>query len=196
PPGGPPFLHLEKETIVEFAIFGMMEVLVLLASTSSSPTHDLVSLIRAEDYFKARNIAVDASGMVKLATKDPADGKAQIQQLLAIRWLGEHPAELKKTEGARAALEQVATGKKAQDRSGFAELYARQALARLDDKPLPVAATAPPGGLQREAFAWFPADTNIVTGMELRPPQATFRSTEDLVSQLFAPMLRDRKSVV
>ncbi|HKB42340.1 MAG TPA: hypothetical protein VKD72_38290, partial [Gemmataceae bacterium] len=50
---------------------------------------------------------------------------------------------------------------------------------------------------QREAFAWFPADTNVVTGMELRPPQATFRSTEDLVSQLFARMLsvRDREEL-
>ena len=50
-----------------FVAFGMGELLLLLASTYSSPTHDFVSLIRAEDYFKSRNISLDAADMAKLA---------------------------------------------------------------------------------------------------------------------------------
>src|SRR5437773_6725770 len=142
----------------------MMQFLLLLSSAHGSPTHDLVSLLRAEDYFKSRQIALEASGLVKLAATEPADGKAQIQQLLAIRWLGENPAKVEKTPGARDVLEQIAAGKKAQDANGFAKLYARQALARLDRKPLPVAVIAPAAGLHAEAFAWFPADINFVAG--------------------------------
>jgi hypothetical protein len=167
-----------------FVAFSLIEFLVLLGSTASSPTHDLVSLIRAEDYFKARNIAVKAEQMVSLALKEPADGKTQVQQLLAIRWLGENPAVAKKAEGARAALEQIAAGKKAQDPQGFARLYARQALARLDDKPVPVAAA--PANSVREGCAWFPADTNVVAAVEFRPSSATFSGKADPLREILA----------
>src|SRR5215472_8383497 len=147
-----------------FVAFSLIEFLVLLGSTASSPTHDLVSLIRAEDYFKARNITIKPEQMVSLALKEPADGKTQVQQLLAIRWLGENPAAAKKAEGARAALEQLAAGKKAQDPQGFARLYARQALARLDGQAVPVMAA--PAKSAREGCAWFSADTNVVAAVE------------------------------
>jgi len=178
---------------VSFVAFGMMEFLVLLGSAHSSPTHDLVSLLRAEDYFKSRQIALEAGGLVKLAATEPADGKAQLQQLLAIRWLGENPAKVEKTKEARDILEQIAAGKKAQDRHGFAKLYARQALARLDRKPLPVAATAPAAGLHPEAFAWFPADTNVVAGMELRPRHTTLPDASDPIRQLLAETMPGRE---
>src|SRR5207244_7392490 len=131
--------------------FSMMQFMLLLATTSSGPNHDLLALVRAEDYFQARNIAVKAGDLVKLAEKEPADGKAQVRQLLAIRWLGEHPAETKKADGARAALEDIAASRRARDPQGFAKLYARQALARLDGKPVPVAATPPADSLARGA---------------------------------------------
>ena len=58
------------------AYLGMMELLVLLGSTFNSPTHDLVSLLRAEDYFKSRNLAVEAPGLVKLVTRPVSTGNA------------------------------------------------------------------------------------------------------------------------
>lgn len=180
---------------VSFAALGLIEILVFLGSTASSPTHDLASLLRAEDYFKARNVAVKPEQLVALALKEPADGKSQLQQLLALRWLGENPAAAKKTAGARAALEQIAAGKKAQDPQGFARLYARQTLARLDGKPVPVT-TAPRGSLL-EGFAWFPADTNLAAAVEVRPPSATFSGAIDPLRELLAKMLppRSRKEL-
>ena len=168
-----------KENLVQesFVVFDFVRVLVLLGASVSSPTHDLVSLLRAEDYFKASNIAVKPEQMVALALKEPSDGKTQIQQLLALRWLGENPAAAKKTAGARAALEDIAAGKKAADPQGFARLYARQALARLEGKPLPVA-TAAAGNL-REALAWFPTDATILAAADVRPPSATFSGVAD-----------------
>jgi hypothetical protein len=163
---------------------GFIEILVLLAGGFGSPTHDLVSLIRAEDYFKSRNVALGAKEMVKRATAEPDSGKAQIQQLLAIRWLGKHPDEARK-DNARTALEAIAAGKKAQDKQGFARLYARQALARLDGKPIPAAAPARPGGL-KEAISWFPADTTIVAAVELSPPRATVEDGKNPLLELLS----------
>lgn len=170
--------------------FGLGEILILLLSMSTSPTHDLVSLIDAEDYFKTRKVAVTAEQMAALALKEPKDGKAQVQQLLALRWLGENPAAAKKGQGARAALEQIAAGKKAQDAQGFARLYARQALARLDGKPVPV--TAAPNRLAAEAFSWFPADTNVAAAVDLRPEEAAFSGKGDFLRELFGRMMKPR----
>jgi hypothetical protein len=181
---------------MSFVAFGMMEILLLLGSSHTSPTHDLVSLLRAEDYFQSRNIALEAAGLVKLAATEPADGKAQIQQLLALRWLGENAAKVAKTPEARVVLEQIAAGKKAQDANGFAKLYARQALARLDRKPLPVAVIAPAAGLQAEAFTGFPADINCVAGMELWSRHATVAAASDPIRDLIAATIprRERES--
>src|SRR5687767_3990502 len=110
----------DKGTHMEFFAVGLLEMIVLLAGSGGLASNDLVSLVQAEDYFKVRNIAVSADKMAELAGKDPADGKTQVQQLLAIRWLGENAADTKKADGARALLEQIAAGKKAQDPHGFA----------------------------------------------------------------------------
>src|SRR5262249_13822868 len=117
------------------------------------------------------------------------DGKTQAQQLLAIRWLGEHPDQVKKADGARAVLEQIADGKKAQDGTGFAKLYARQALARLDRKPVSVAAVAPAGSRREEALAWFPADANVVAGLELRSQQRTIGPADERIGQFLAAIM-------
>src|SRR5260370_14372748 len=119
------------------AAIGLLEMLVLLAGTAGLPANDLVSMIQADDYFAARSIAVNAKQMTELADKEPADGKKQVQQLLAIRWLGENPLATRKDVGAHEVLEQIAAGKKGQDLHGFARGHAKQALARLDGKPLP-----------------------------------------------------------
>src|SRR6516162_5043354 len=94
-------------------------ILVLLASGGGSAPRDLASFVDAEDYFRTRGVVLKAEEIAGLVTKEPTDGKAQISQLLAIRWLANHPIDVKKAAGARAALEGVAQGKKAQDPSGF-----------------------------------------------------------------------------
>jgi hypothetical protein len=166
---------------MSFVGVGMMEILLLLAGSSGLPANDLVSLIQAEDYFKARKIEVSAEKMVELAGKDPADGKTQIQQLLAIRWLGDNAEQTKKADGARALLERIAEGKKAQDPLGFAKGHARQALARLDGKPIPPLATMPDKSLRGDALKWFPTDLTMAGGYELR---AGSKSSDRIISEV------------
>jgi hypothetical protein len=81
---------------------------------------DFVSLLDAPQYFKSRGIEMKVEKMLELAGKTPADGKEQVQQLLAIRWLGEHADTIKKTGNARETLQAIADGKEAKDRHGFA----------------------------------------------------------------------------
>ncbi len=103
--------------------------------------------------------------MEKLAGKYPTDAKTQIAQLLAIDWLGEHATEGK---AARGTLESIAGGKKAQDATGFAKSHAARALARLDDKAPPKAATLPSSGLRGDAYRSFPDDVTLLGGIDLR----------------------------
>ncbi len=178
---------------MEFVGLGLMEILLLLASSAGLPANDLVSLIQPEDYFKARKIDVEADKMVELAGKDPKDGKTQVQQLLAIRWLGDNPAQTKKADGARALLEQIAAGKKGQDPHGFARGHARQALAHLDGKPIPPLATMPDKSLRGDALKWFPADLNMAGGYELRAGSKTSGKVLDQVRKLIAKNIPARE---
>jgi hypothetical protein len=130
--------------------------------------NDVVSLIDAEDYFKAHEVTVEAGALANLAGQDPADGKAQIAQLLAIRWLGEHADMTRKNEPARSALDAIAKGKKAQDPQGFAKFYAVRALATIDGKEPPALPTIPDDSLRSEAFRWFPPQVHVVSGADLR----------------------------
>jgi hypothetical protein len=158
-----------------------MGLLLLLAGSAGLPANDIVSLMQPEDYFKARKIDVSADKMVELAGKDPADGKTQIQQLLAIRWLGDNAAQAKKADGARALLEQLAEGKKAQDPHGFAKGHALQSLARMDGKPILPLATTPDKSLRGDALKWFPADLTLAGGYELR---AGAKSSEKVLTEV------------
>jgi hypothetical protein len=88
-----------------------------------------------------------------------------VAQLLAIRWLGAHKAE---GEKARALLEQIAGGKKAQDPIGFARDHARRALARFDGKASPAGHADPGARLRAEAWGWFPDDVSVLGGVDLR----------------------------
>ncbi|MBV9123252.1 MAG: hypothetical protein JO112_07845 [Planctomycetes bacterium] len=149
--------------------------------------NDLLSVINAEDYFKARQVEVKAPDLITLAAKAPADAKTQVAQLLAIRWLGEHPEEAKKEAKVHDTLAQIAQGKIAQDAEGFAQDYARRALARLDGQPPPRSPALPENSMT-EALAWFPVQASLFGAIDLRSAseakasdQAAFR---DLVSQL------------
>jgi hypothetical protein len=140
---------------------------MLLVSGGGNVTNDLVSLIDADTYFKSRRIEANAGGLAELARKDPANAKAQISQLLALRWLGEHPDAVKKDPQIRALLQNVAEGKTAQDPLGFARHYARRALAQVDGKPVrfpPV----PENTLRTDALKWFPADVTFFGALDFR----------------------------
>ena len=111
---------------------GLSEFL-LLVILGASPA-DLLSLIHADDYFQHRKIDVTVEKMIELAGKDPVDGKTQIQQLLALRVLGDDVEQVKKSPQHPAAMEplkDIAAGMKAQEAHGFAKGYASRTLAKL-----------------------------------------------------------------
>ncbi len=176
--------------------FGLMEILLLLASSAGIPANDLVSLVPVEDYFKSRMIEVSADKMIEFAGKAPADSKTSVQQLLAIRWLGENPDAAKKGKGARDLLEQIAAGKKAQDSHGFAKAHAAQALARLDGKPVPPLATVPDKSLRGDALAWFPADSNMAAGVEMRSGTKSNDTALAAIRKLAERTVKERERAV
>jgi hypothetical protein len=150
-------------------IWGAFSIL-LLVGVSGSGAKDLVSLLDAPQYFKSRGIDVKPERMLELAGKAPAGGKEQVQQLLAIRWLDEHPDMVKKTPSARETLRAIADGKQGKDPQGFAADYARAALTRLDGKGVALHAL-PAGSVRGKALAWFPKECTIFAAADLRPPK-------------------------
>jgi hypothetical protein len=149
------------------AAMGVWEMILLWAASVGGLDNDLASLIDPADYFQSRMIEVKAGRLTELAGRDPADAKAQMAQLLAIRWLGEHPDQAKKAENGRAALQAIAEGHKAQDPQGFARDHARRALARIDGQPSPAPRPLPPGGALK-GLDWFPADATVCAALDLR----------------------------
>src|SRR5688572_24246438 len=147
---------------------GLIEVLMLLFMTGGAMSTDLVSVLPAQAYFKARGIDINIEKAVELAAKDPDSGKAQISQLLALRYLADESAKLKGSPNIdrhRQTLTDIATGKKAQDPQGFAKDYAAAALARIDGTKLSVAAVRSP---RDDAFGWFPANATLIGALDTR----------------------------
>ncbi len=144
-----------------------VEFFLMLALGAGGPFADMASLLTPEAYFRSRNVELTVPNLVQRVVTAPKGGKAELQQLLAIRLLVIDPDEVRNDKTVRQALEDVAAGKKGQDRLGFAKQYAGWALARLTGaKPPPPAVTA--GGLA-DAFAWFPADVTWAAAVDLRP---------------------------
>src|SRR5271166_4697449 len=110
-----------------------MLLFVLLGFGSNS--RDLVSFLNVDDYFMSRKVEATTDQLLKLAAKSPVDGKEQVMQLLAIRKLTANPAQARKDARIQALLERIAESKAGKDRLGFAEEYARRALAQLAGKP-------------------------------------------------------------
>jgi hypothetical protein len=128
----------------------LLLVYLFLAYAGDYP-RDCLTLLNADEYFQARQIATKPATMQELAATEPVDARTQVRQLLAVRWLGEH-----KVEKARGTLEKIAQGQVAQDRPGFARDDAKRALAQLDGQ-----AIEPPISFKdrlHEALAWFPED--------------------------------------
>jgi hypothetical protein len=146
---------------------GAMELLVMLALTGGGTANDLAAWLNGEDYFKSRQIDMKIEKMIELANTPPTTAKASIAQLLAVRWLGEHPAEAKKDKNVRELLVQIALGKKNVDAQGFARDYAQRALALIDAKPVPTV-EIPKNSMSEEAARWFPEQCTFFGGVDLR----------------------------
>jgi hypothetical protein len=126
---------------------------------------DLVSLLPVDAYFQARRVPVNVDNMLYLAGKDPADGAAQIKQLLALRVLAERPDDVKKAKNAGeilATLDKIAKGKLAKDGQGFAQEYAARALARLKGgKAVPAKSEK-----LTQALRWIPDGVTFVAAVD------------------------------
>ncbi len=155
---------------------GWFEVLLLMGMSSAGRPTDLVSFLAAPEYFQAHAVELSIDKMVELASKDPSDPPSQIAQLLALRVLGTDGTFKKGPNYAaqRKILEEIAAGRKAQDKLGFAREYAQQALARLEGVNPPAAARLP---ARSEGLAWFPAAATIAGGLESRPSPSAPRVT-------------------
>jgi hypothetical protein len=173
-------------------MFGPMEMLlVLLMSAAGQPT-DLVSLLSPRDYFQTRGIEVSTDKLVELAGKNPADGAAQLAQLLALRSLGED-GDFKKAanyQAQRQIIEDIALGKRAQDKTGFAKEYAQRVLARIDGtKPPP----RPALGARADGLTWFPASATFVAGLESRPSAVPAARQKSLALEILKSMPPESK---
>ena len=147
---------------------GPLEVLMILFMAGGGLNTDLASVVPAQSYFKSRAIEIDVEKAADFAGKDPVDGKAQIAQLIALRYLADEPAKLKASPNYlqhRQLLSAIAAGKKANDPQGFAKEYAGNVLARLDGTKLPLA-TAP--SVREDPFRWFPANANLIGTLDMR----------------------------
>jgi hypothetical protein len=163
----------------------------LMMALNGSGSADLVSYFDGAPYFRSRSIEMKPEKMVELAGKEPASAKEEISRLLAIRWLGEHGAEVKKTPNARELLEQIAQRKKGKDPLGFARDYARLALARLDGKSTSLD-TLPANSVRFDALAWFPSQCSLFGAMDYRPPKGISVTTEDSLRIWLSQVLGER----
>jgi hypothetical protein len=148
---------------------GFAEILMLLFLSGGGMNTDLASLLPAPTYFKSRGIDISVEKAAELAGKDPVDGKAQIGQLVALKYLADEAVKLKSSpnyEQHRQLLAAIAAGKKANDPQGFAKEYADAVLTRLDGKT--VTAAAPAAALRDDAARWFPANANILAALDTR----------------------------
>jgi hypothetical protein len=149
------------------AFASISPAIIFLLAISGHTGNDIVSMLPAEDYFQSRKIEVTAEKMLELAAKDPVDAKTSIQQLLAMRLLAEDPAKAKKAEGFAEhlkILQDIAAGKKSQDKLGFSKEYAAWAVARLTDKQTPQ--PPPVKKLAENSINWFPTDVSFVLALD------------------------------
>jgi hypothetical protein len=164
------------------AMIGATEMLLLVLMSAAGQPTDLVSLLSPQDYFQTRGIDATPDKLVELAAKDPVDGAGQLGQLLALRSLGQDVSFKKaaNNRALRSVIEDIAAGKKAQDKTGFAKEYAQRALAQLDGAQPP---SRPAAGARADGLAWFPASATFVAGLESRPsamPAPTSLTTQIL----------------
>lgn len=153
--------------------FGFAEVLALALLAGGMNNSDLVGVIQPRHYFEARQIRMSIDSMIDVALAEPKDGKKQIMQLCALRYLADESAAFKKASNYasnREAIELIATGQRAQDKAGFSREYAQRVLDKLDGKKPEKAKKTPP---REDALAWFPDDATLVGILDLQAQAQT-----------------------
>jgi hypothetical protein len=178
---------------------GPVELIMLMAFGSGGVTNDFVSMIDAKDYFRSRGVEVSPAKLAEIAARDPADGKAQVAQLLALRTLAADAAGVKKSKDYEAILktvEEIAQGKKGNDPQGFAADYARLAAAALGSKTVKAPANPLPENSARlDALTWFPARVALVGAFDVRsvtaPEIDPGKPVRDLFSKFAPPQVME-----
>jgi hypothetical protein len=171
---------------------GGAEMLIMLVLGGGLQSGDLVSYLPAEAYFRSRDVPVNLDNMIYFAEKEPADGVAQIKQLMCLRLLAEQPEVFKKGKdkaGALVTLRKIASGELANDRMGFAKEYAQRALAVLDGAKEPARPAAP---ALEDGLGWFPKDVTLAGVVDPRRRDAGVDSGKEMRS-LIAKMVRPRE---
>jgi hypothetical protein len=172
-----------------FYVFLPFQVLFFLIFNGGGGANDLVSLLDADNYFKSRGIEVSLDKMVEQAGKEPVDAKTQIEQLLSIRVLSEDPDIAKTDKRVVPLLEQIASGKKYQDKLGFAKEYAGRALARIKGKAPPVRSM--PKDATTDALRWFPEQSTMVGSLDLRSTTKVARDNSKQLRLALKKMMPD-----
>jgi hypothetical protein len=173
------------------AFYSLSEILILLALTGL-PVNDAASLIEPAGYLKAHDVELKAERLAELITRDAKDGKEQMIQLLAIRWLGLHPAEATKAQGALEALRAVAAEAKGRDAHRFARDHAARALARIEGKPAPPTWRMPADSVRADALSWFPAEATLVAAVDLRSASGDSPLDPEAVAAMIARLLPEQ----
>jgi hypothetical protein len=149
-------------------------MLALMSGGVATP--DFVALLSPPRYFQSRKIDTSIDKMMELASRDPKDAKTQVMQLTALRHLTNESEQLKKSAKFaehRKTIEQIALGKQAQDKLGFAQEYAGVLLAKVDGAIATPVKAPPP--LREDALAWFPADATLVAVFDQRFVRGTYK---------------------
>jgi len=165
---------------------GFAEILVLAIMSGGISNTDLVTLVQPGHYFKSRQIDISVDKAIAYAGDEAKTAKQQIVQLTALRYLMEESETLKKSPkyaAQRQVLEQIASGKKANDSQGFAQEYAAALLAKLDDTK---AADVKYPPLRADILNWFPADVALAMAVDFR--QTRKAGTNDTLKNLLKLM--------
>jgi hypothetical protein len=165
-------LKLLLEDSIMMAGFGFAEMLILAVLSGGSGSTDLVAFVQPQHYFQSKGIELSAGRAVELARTEPKDGKSQIMQLTALRYLYDETEAMKKSpnyDAHRKAIEEIAHGKEAQDALGFAKEYATRVLMKLDGKKAEPIKLPP---IREEALNWFPAHAKLLFAFDFRQAQS------------------------
>src|ERR1051325_3624380 len=161
---------------------GFMEILVLALLAGGMSDTDLADVIQPKHYFESRQVRVSIDRMIDIAIANPKDNKAQIMQLTALRHLTDDSEAFKKAANYatnREAIVEIAQGKRAQDKAGFAREYAQRMLDKLDGKKPAERKLAP--FRAADARTGCPADSTVVGALDLR---ASGKGENDPVKEL------------
>ncbi len=176
-------------------ILGGMELAILLMFTGGRS--DLLNFVEPDHYFQSRNVPLNVQKMAELAVQSPNDPKAQVQQLLALRWLEENAEKVKKTHNFQAIhdkIEKIAQGQLAQDLQGFAKGYAQYTLVAFGDKIKIPPLVVPENSVRQDALRWFPQGATFAAVLDFRMDYSMGRKRIDAVrDQIFGMMPPDSR---